>query len=223
MGSARDAQTMTLTVVAAAGIGGLRLNAGVSHMSETTTKDVTSLLADGTATGSWLLDPAGSCAGFRVKHFWGAITVHGMFERMTGEAIVRPDGTVTGRISFDVNSINTKHKQRDNHLRSADFFHGDKHPHAILTVTSARPAGPSQLECEGTFEAAGHARSVTFTAYIERASAQRVVLAGELAIDRGAFGMTWSPLHMASMTARGTFTARFTHHAEGSTSHGDRR
>jgi polyisoprenoid-binding protein YceI len=116
----------------------------------------------------------------------------------------------TARISFDASSVNTKHKQRDNHLRSADFFHADKHPHAILTVTSARPAGPSQLECQGTFEATGHARSVTFTAHIEQATAQTVVLTGELAIDRAAFDMTWSPLHMASMTARGTFTARFT-------------
>ena len=192
-------------------------------MSKTTTRDVTSLLADGTAAGSWVLDPAGSRAGFHVKHFWGAIAVHGTFERMTGEASVRQDGTVTARISLDASSVNTKHKQRDQHLRSADFFHADKHPHAILTVTSARPAGPSQLECQGSFAAAGHARPVTFTAQIEQATAQTVVLTSELAIDRAAFGMTWSPLHMASMTARGTFTARFTHHAEGSTSHGDRR
>ena len=179
-------------------------------MSETTTKDVTSLLADGTAKGSWVLDPAGSRAGFHVKHFWGASTVHGTFERMSGEAIVGQDGTLTARISLDVSSVNTKHKQRDDHLRSADFFHADKHPHAILTVTSGRPAGPSQLECQGTFEAAGHARPVTFTAHIEQAAAQSVVLTGELAIDRAAFGMTWSPLHMASMTALGTVKALFT-------------
>jgi polyisoprenoid-binding protein YceI len=81
-------------------------------MSETTTKDVTSLLADGTAMGSWVFDPAGSRAGFHVKHFWGAMTVHGTFERMTGEAIVGQDGTVTARISFDDSSVNTKHKHR---------------------------------------------------------------------------------------------------------------
>ena len=28
-------------------------------------------------TGSWVLDPAGSTAEFRVRHFWGAITVRG--------------------------------------------------------------------------------------------------------------------------------------------------
>jgi polyisoprenoid-binding protein YceI len=179
-------------------------------MSELTTKDVTSLLAAGTAAGNWVLDPAGSQAGFHVRHFWGAITVHGAFERMTGEASVGQDGNLTARISFDASSVNTKNKQRDKHLRSADFFHADKHPHAVLTVTSAQPAGPAELACQGTLEAAGHARPVTFTAHIAEATAQAVVLTADLTVDRAAFGMTWSPLHMSSMTARGTVTARFT-------------
>jgi polyisoprenoid-binding protein YceI len=179
-------------------------------MSESTTMNITSLLTDGTAAGSWVLDPAGSHAGFHVRHFWGAITVHGTFERMSGEASVGQGGSVTARISFDARSVNTRNKQRDNHLRSADFFDADKHPHSVLTVTSARPAGPSELECQGTLEAAGHAMPVAFTARIEEATAHAVVLMAELTVDRAAFGMTWSPLRMASMTARGTVTARFT-------------
>jgi polyisoprenoid-binding protein YceI len=178
-------------------------------MSDTTT-GVASLLAAGTAAGDWVLDPAGSRAGFHVRHFWGAITVHGTFERVTGEATVSPEGAVTGRISFDARSLDTKNKQRDNHLRSADFFDAGKHPHVVLTVTSARAAGPDALECEGTLEAVGHARPVTFTAHVQEITPQAAVLTAELAVDRAAFGMTWNPLHMASMTARGTVTARFT-------------
>jgi polyisoprenoid-binding protein YceI len=178
-------------------------------MTESTTTDVTSQLADGTAAGGWVLDPAGSSTGFRVKHFWGAITVHGTFERMTGEATVSPDGTVTGRISFDARSLSTKNKQRDKHLRSADFFDVDNHPDAVLIVTTARPAGPAELECQGTLEAAGHIRPVTFTAHIQEATAQAVVLTAELVVDRSEFDMTWSPLHMASMTAHATVKARF--------------
>ena len=178
-------------------------------MSESITTGITSQLADGTAAGSWVLDPAQSRAEFRVKHFWGVITVRGTLERMTGEATVSPDGTVTGRISFDASSLSTKNKQRDKHLRSADFFHADKHPQAVLTVTSARAAGPDELECQGTFEAAGHVRPVTFTAHIQEATAQAAILTAELELDRTEFDMTWSPLHIASMTAHGTVTARF--------------
>jgi polyisoprenoid-binding protein YceI len=173
-------------------------------MTESTATDVTSLLADGTAAGNWVLDPAGSHAEFGVRHFWGAITVRGTFERMTGEATVGPGGTVTGRISFDAASLNTKNKQRDKH-----FFDVDNHPQAVLTVTSARPAGPAELQCQGTLEAAGHRRPVAFTAHIQEANARAIVLTADLEVDRSEFDMTWSPLHVASMTARGTVRARF--------------
>jgi polyisoprenoid-binding protein YceI len=179
-------------------------------MTESATRGGTSLLADGTAVGRWVLDPAGSTAEFGVRHFWGAITVPGTLGPMAGEAAISPDGTVTGRISFDTSSLDSGHKQRDKHLRSADFFYVDEHPQAVLTVTSARPAGPDGLECQGTLDVAGHARPVTFTAHIQEATRQTALLSAELQVDRAEFGMTWSPLHMASMTAVGTVKARFT-------------
>jgi polyisoprenoid-binding protein YceI len=77
-------------------------------------------------------------------------------------------------------------------------------------VTSARPAGPDRLECQGTLDVAGHAKPVTFTAHLQEATEQAVVLTAELQVDRAEFGMTWSPLHMASMTAVGTVKARCT-------------
>ena len=179
-------------------------------MNGSATPGVAPQLADGTAAGTWVLDPAGSAAEFRVRHFWGAITVRGTLGSMAGQATVSPDGTVTGQISFDARSLDTGHKQRDKHLRSADFFHTDEHPQAVLTVTSARPAGPDGLGCEGVLDVAGHARPVAFTAHIQEATARAVVLTAELQVDRAEFGMTWSPLHMASMTALGTVRARLT-------------
>jgi polyisoprenoid-binding protein YceI len=180
------------------------------HVTGSTAPGATSQLADGTAAGSWVLDPAGSAAEFRVRHFWGAITVRGTLGPVAGEAAVSPDGTVTGRISFDTRSLDTGHQQRDKHLRSADFFHAGEHPRAVLAVTSARPAGPDALECHGALDVAGHTRPVSFTAHIREATGRAVVLTAALLVDRAEFGMTWSPLHMASMTALGTVQARFT-------------
>jgi polyisoprenoid-binding protein YceI len=174
------------------------------------TADATSLLDAGTAAGNWVLDPAGSSAGFAVRHFWGAITVRGTFDRLAGEATVGQDGAITGRITFDARSLSTKNKQRDKHLRSADFFDVDNHPDAVLSVTSAGPAGPAELQCQGALEAAGHVRPVTFTAHVLEAGAQAVVLTAEFDVDRSEFAMTWSPMHVASMTAQGTVRARFT-------------
>ena len=60
-----------------------------------------------------------------------------------GEATVGPDGDGTGHMSFDAQSLNTKNKERDKHLRSADFFDAGTHRRVALTVTSAHPAGPA--------------------------------------------------------------------------------
>ncbi len=96
--------------------------------------DVAALLAGGTATGRWVLDPARSRVQFHVKHFWGAITVHGSFAQITGEGTVGADGMVTGRLSMDAASLDTKNSRRDRHLRSADFFDADRHPYAVVTA-----------------------------------------------------------------------------------------
>jgi polyisoprenoid-binding protein YceI len=179
-------------------------------MNASATPATTSQLADGTAAGSWVLDPAGSSAEFRARHFWGAITVRGTLGSMAGAAAVSPDGSVTGQISFDARSLDTGNKRRDKHLRSADFFHTDEHPQAVLTVTSARPAGPDGLECQGFLDVAGHARPVTVTAHIQEATGHAVVLTAELQVDRAEFGMTWNALHMIPPAALGTVKARFT-------------
>jgi polyisoprenoid-binding protein YceI len=167
------------------------------------------LLADGTAAGRWVLDPAGSRAEFHVKQFWGAITVHGSFSQITGEGSVGPDGTVTGRLSIEAASLSTGNKKRDEHLRSADFFDVEHHPHVVVTVTGATPTGPTALACQGSLETAGHVQPVEFTAHLDDASAEQVILRAELVVDRTRFAMTWSPLGMASAMARATVVARF--------------
>jgi polyisoprenoid-binding protein YceI len=172
-------------------------------------RDLATLVADGTLAGHWVLDPAGSRAEFHIKHFWGAITVHGSFPRLSGEADVSADGTMTATLIMDATSVDTKNKQRDKHLRSADFFDIEHHPDMVLTVTGARPAGPATLASQGSLEAAGQARPVEFSARIEEATAQAVVLQAEIEVDRTGFGMTWSPLGMSAAMARGTVTARF--------------
>ncbi len=163
----------------------------------------------GAAAGDWVLDPAGSRVEFHVRHFWGAVTVHGSFGQITGQGTVGADGSVTGRLTLAAASLSTKNKSRDKHLRSADFFDAANHPQAALTLTAASPAGPATLACQGTLEAAGNAMPIEFTAHVDEVSADAVTLRAEVMVDRTAYGMTWSPLGMASAMARGTALARF--------------
>lgn len=171
--------------------------------------DVAAIVADGTVAGHWVLDLAGSRVEFGVRHFWGAVTVHGWFGQVSGDGTVGADGTVTGRLVMDVGSVSTKNKQRDNHLRSADFFDAERHSTVVATVTGAKPTGSADLICQGSLEVAGHVEPIEFTAHVADLTADAVVLRAEIEVDRTAFAMTWSPLGMASATARATVTARF--------------
>ena len=178
--------------------------------------DMAALVRDGALAGSWVLDPRASRVEFRVKHFWGAVTVRGWFERFEGEGAVGPDGKVAGQLAIDAASLNTKNKQRDRHLRSGDFFDVQNHPRVVLTVSRVELTHGAQLAAEGELEAAGVREPLSFTAEVVDASADAVTLQAEVTVDRSRFGMTWSPLRIASMQATGSVTARFTRASAGS-------
>jgi polyisoprenoid-binding protein YceI len=171
--------------------------------------DVATLLRDGSETGHWVLDSAGSRVAFHVRHFWGLVTIHGGFDQLSGEADIAADGAVTGQLVMDTTSVNTKNARRDKHLRSADFFNAETHPRMTLTVTAAEPSGATTLACRGTIEAAGHTQSIEFTANVDVASGQEITLRSELEVDRTLWDMTWGPLGMTSKTARGEVVAHF--------------
>ena len=172
--------------------------------------DAAVLARNGALAGRWTLDPQASRVEFAVRHFWGAVTVRGRFERLEGEASAGQDGTVTGLLVIDAASLNTKNKQRDKHLLSTDFFDVQHHPRVVLTVRRASLADDGQLAAEGTLEVAGIAEPVSFTAEVVAANPDAVTLRADLTVDRTRFGMTWSPMRMASMQATGSVTARFT-------------
>jgi polyisoprenoid-binding protein YceI len=178
-------------------------------MTDSDADTATALLRSGEAQGQWSLDPAKSTVEFGVKHFWHAITVRGRFGQVTGTATVGPDGSVSGQLAMQADSLSTKNKQRDKHLRSADFFDVEHHPVVILTVTEATLDGHGEIAMRGTLEAAGHSQPVSFTARAEEAGPDAVTLRAELVVDRSAFGMTWRPMGIAAMEATGSVVARF--------------
>jgi polyisoprenoid-binding protein YceI len=174
--------------------------------------DLQALLRDGRAHGRWILDPSVSTAGFHVKHFWGAITVHGWFERLQGEANVTPDGQIAGRLTIAAASLQTKNAQRDRHLRSSDFFDVDRHPEVQVDINDVQPAANGEVTAKGTLTVAGHRQRIEFPVVVEGVAANDATLRAELTVDRTQFGMTWSPLGMASPQARLSANLRFRRH-----------
>jgi polyisoprenoid-binding protein YceI len=177
--------------------------------------DLAALAKNGILAGHWTLDPGQSSVEFSNRHFWNAITVRGRFEQLSGEATVAPDGTVTGRLDIDAASLATGNKQRDKHLRSADFFDAANHPRVTISIQRATLVDNRTLGVEGTLEAAGTTEPVSFIADVTSASADRVTLRAELSVDRGRLGMTWSPLRVSSLHSTGSVAATFTRSSSG--------
>lgn len=79
----------------------------------------------------WKVDPTHSEIQFRVKHLM-ITTVTGYFRKYNIEVETETeDFNTTKNVTFtaDVESIDTNNEQRDAHLKSKDFFYGEKHPH----------------------------------------------------------------------------------------------
>lgn len=162
-----------------------------------------------TAIGRWSLDVARSRVEFRVKHLWHAVSVRGAFGRVQGEVTVAEQGGVTGEISIAAASVDTWNRPRDKHLRSADFLDADRHPVITFTLTDVRAVNPTSLDVEGLLEVAGRRSPLAFRAGVRDVSADEVTVVAEFRVDRTAFGMTWSPLRMASRQVTVHAVARF--------------
>ncbi|HEX4334923.1 MAG TPA: YceI family protein [Polyangiaceae bacterium] len=86
---------------------------------------------------TWQLDNVHTHIGFTVKHMM-VTTVRGQFRSYTGKVNLDPTdftrSTFEGEI--DVASIDTGNGDRDNHLRSNDFFDAPNHPKITFKSTS---------------------------------------------------------------------------------------
>src|ERR1700740_1320908 len=71
----------------------------------------------------WILDPAHSEIGFKVKHLMIA-NVRGSFNEFDASIYTTGDDFMTAEIDFWLNpaSVDTGDEKRDAHLKSADFF-----------------------------------------------------------------------------------------------------
>ncbi|MCU4185454.1 YceI family protein [Acidiferrimicrobium sp. IK] len=114
----------------------------------------------GLTAGTWTIDPAHSEVSFSVRHLMVS-KVKGTFDTFEGTITVAEDplaSSVTAEI--DVTSINTREENRDNHLRSPDFFEADKHPKITFKSTSVTPKG-SDYAVTGDLTIKGTTRPVT--------------------------------------------------------------
>ncbi|MCM3790446.1 YceI family protein [Domibacillus indicus] len=144
-------------------------------------------------------DQVHSGIAFQVKHM--------MVSKTKGEFTsfdVQIDGDVNQleaakwTVSIDTASIDTNNADRDNHLRSGDFFNAEQHPEITFISDTIQKVSENEYEVTGQLTLKGVTNTETFTVEYNGTSKSPMdgsTIAGfdaEGKINREAYGLTWN-------------------------------
>jgi polyisoprenoid-binding protein YceI len=147
----------------------------------------------GYLAGVWDIDPVHSDVSFTVRHMMVS-KVRGRFATFSGQIVTGDDVTdssVTALIHPA--SIDTGNKQRDAHVRSADFFDVENHPLWTFRSTGVRVDGDG-LVVDGELTIKGVTRSVPLALEVngvgpDGSGGTRAGISASTTIDRNDFGV----------------------------------
>jgi len=195
-------RTGGLTVVAfaaCAGIGALVSIAAALPLQTRTpsaTPSANKPAAPSAAVETFKVDAGHSAVLFRVQHL-GAAYFWGRFDAVSGT--ISSDSASANGLSFDisvdVNSVDTASTQRDNHLKSPDFFSAKEFPTMTFKSTSAKKLDGNFYEVTGNLTLRGVTKPVTarveWTGTAEKGMGRRIGFEAIFTIDRGEFGVNY--------------------------------
>jgi polyisoprenoid-binding protein YceI len=109
------------------------------------------------------IDPSHSEVSFKVKHLMIS-TVTGQFGAFDAEMAAEQADFSDAKINFnaEINSISTNNSQRDEHLKSADFFDAAAHPKLEFTSTAFRKTDDNNYQLEGNLSLHGIVKPIVF-------------------------------------------------------------
>jgi len=100
------------------------------------------------STTKWVIDPTHSELGFKVKHLMIS-NVKGVFTNY--EATIDGENFATSplKVTIQAASINTNNTDRDNHLKSADFFDAENFPNLTFEGLSFTKVDDEEYKLKG--------------------------------------------------------------------------
>jgi polyisoprenoid-binding protein YceI len=149
----------------------------------------------------WKIDPAHSAAHFSVRHLMIS-NVRGEFTKVSGKASLNPanPANCTIDVEIDAASLNTREPQRDEHLRSADFFDVAKYPKLTFRSKHIEKLGDEHYKVTGDLTIHGVTRDVVLDVEGPTPPVKdpwgntRVGIAGTAKLNRKDFGLVWNAL-----------------------------
>lgn len=106
------------------------------------------------STTKWVLDPTHSELTFKVKHLMIS-NVKGEFKNFS--ASIDKEDFIKGlvKVSIDTSSVFTNSPDRDNHLKSADFFDAENHPALTFRSTDFTKVEDGEYKLKGLLSIKG--------------------------------------------------------------------
>jgi polyisoprenoid-binding protein YceI len=152
--------------------------------------------APATVTESWTVDKAHSSAEFKVRHFVTNVT--GRFK--TFDAVINLDRTKPANSSveftIDTASIDTGNANRDEHLKSPDFFEVAKFPAITFKSTSIKETSTDVYAVTGDLTMHGVTKRVTlpvtFLGFVRNPRGEKAGFEIETTINRKDYGIVWN-------------------------------
>ena len=150
----------------------------------------------GYLAGTWTIDATHSEVGFSIRHMMVS-KVRGKFTGFSGEIVTGADpfqSSVTATI--DLASLDTGNQDRDNHVRSADFFDVEHFATMTFQSTAIRAVGGDYL-LDGELTLKGVTKPVTLALEIggfgpDAFGGTRVGFSASGEISRTAFGVDFN-------------------------------
>jgi polyisoprenoid-binding protein YceI len=154
-----------------------------------------------TTTGSnirtFTIDKAHSEVHFQVRHL--VTKVRGRFTEFAGTVVFDPALPQASSLNFtiDAASVDTDAADRDQHLRSDDFFAVGTHPTITFVSTHVTKKSDERFDVDGTLTIRGVAKQVTLpVTFLGEAKDPwgntRIGFETELTVNRKEFGLTWN-------------------------------
>lgn len=155
--------------------------------------------------GTWNIDPTHSTVSFTIRHL--AISkVKGTFDQFAGVITTgeTPEQSSV-QASAEVASINTNQAQRDEHLRTSDFFQADQFPQIAFASTGVRQDG-DDVKVDGELTMRGVTKPVTFDVepggvIVDGYGQTKLGFEASTKVNRKDFGIEWNaPLEAGGFT-----------------------
>jgi polyisoprenoid-binding protein YceI len=149
-------------------------------------------------SGDWDFDPAHTRIGFSARHAM-VTTVRGSFNDVTGHfyADLEDMSKSTAEVILKAASVDTRNQQRDDHLRSPDFFDVEKWPDIRFESTQIEEVEERAYMISGNLTIRDITKSVTIPLELMGVETDafgmlRAGFEGSRRINRRDFGLEWN-------------------------------